>query len=134
MKFSSRYALFLILNLFTLSVLADEVRIIKAELESYSGKWTVRVTLKHEDKGWKHYADGWRIVDEKGTLIATRTLHHPHDKEQPFTRNLSGINIPASTSIIFIEAHDKQHGWSADRLRIDLRKNTGARYTINSAD
>jgi len=83
MKFSNRYPLFLILTLFSLSVLASDVRIIKAELESYSGKWTLRVTLKHEDKGWKHYADGWRIVDEKGKLIATRTLHHPHDQEQP---------------------------------------------------
>ncbi len=134
MKFISRYTLFIILSLFSLSVIAGEVSIINAELESYSGKWTVRVTLKHGDKGWKHYADAWRIVDKKNRVISTRTLHHPHDKEQPFTRNLSGVNIPAATSIIFIEAHDKVHGWSQDRLRIDLRKNTGSRYTINTAD
>lgn len=113
---------------------AGEVEIVKAALERYSGQWTVRVTLKHEDRGWKHYADAWRIVDEKGRVIATRTLHHPHDKEQPFTRNLSGVNIPPATTVIFIEAHDKQHGWSPDRLRIDLRKNRGPRYTVNSAD
>jgi len=134
MKFIRLYCLTLVLSLFSSAVMAGDVSIIKAELESYSGKWTVRVTLKHEDKGWKHYADTWRIVDEKGEVLATRALHHPHDKEQPFSRNQAGVNIPATTSVVFIEAHDKQHGWSPDRLRIDLRKNKGSRYTINSAD
>ncbi len=126
-------SLFLCLNVLSLPTMAGEVSIIKAELERYSGQWILRVTLKHDDQGWKHYADAWRIVDKEGRVIATRTLHHPHDTEQPFTRNLSGVNIPAATPIIFIEAHDKVHGWSPDRLRIDLRKNKGARYTINSA-
>ncbi len=129
-----RYLLLLFCVFLSPPAVAGEVEIVKAALERYSGQWTVRVTLKHDDRGWKHYADAWRIVDEKGELIATRTLHHPHDKEQPFTRNLSGVNIPASTSVVFIEAHDKKHGWSPDRLRIDLRKNRGPRYTVNSAD
>lgn len=118
---------------FTTPLFAGEVEIINAALEQYSGQWTIRVTLKHADRGWKHYADAWRIVDEKGRTIATRTLHHPHDNEQPFTRNLSGVNIPASSAIVFIEAHDKKHGWSQNRLRIDLRKTRGPRYTVNSA-
>ncbi len=132
MKIIRLFSLILLLNLLTLPAWAGDVSIIKATLEHYSGQWTVRVTLKHEDKGWKHYADAWRIVDEKGRLIATRTLHHPHDNEQPFTRNLAGIIIPASILIIYIEAHDKKHGWSPDRLRIDLRKSKGVRYTVNS--
>ncbi len=130
----NRYIPFLFCLLLSLPAAAGEVEVVNAALERYSGQWTVRVTLKHEDRGWKHYADAWRIVDEKGQLIATRTLHHPHDKEQPFTRNLSGVNIPANTSVIFIEAHDKKHGWSPDRLRIDLRKSKGLRYTVNSPD
>ena len=125
-----RTRLILLACLFSPLLLAGEVRILKAELENYSGKWTVRVTLKHEDRGWKHYADAWRIVDEQGRVLATRTLHHPHDAEQPFTRSLSGIDLPAGTRLIFIEAHDTRHGWSPDRLRIDRQQRKGARYEI----
>ncbi len=109
---------------------ANEVSIQFAELEKQNATWRVNVTLSHEDSGWEHYADAWRVVTDEGTVLATRVLHHPHVDEQPFTRSQSGINIPTTSRVIFIEAHDKVHEWSKDRLRIDLQKPHGDRYRI----
>jgi hypothetical protein len=40
--------------------------------------------------------------------------------EQPFTRSLSGVAITADTTTIYIEVRDTEHGWSAERLLLDL--------------
>ena len=112
------------------SVQAGNVSILFAELKDNGGSWYVAVTLGHKDEGWNHYADSWRIVDQKGKLLAKRTLAHPHVQEQPFTRSLSYAKIPVGTKIVFIEATDTIHGLSPDRLRIDLTKSKGNRYRI----
>jgi hypothetical protein len=45
---------------------AGDVRIIEAAFHSSDGEvWTVDVTLKHDDTGWDHYADNWRVVDDQ---------------------------------------------------------------------
>jgi hypothetical protein len=100
---------------------ADEIIIRNADF-SYKGNnnWSVNVTLQHKDSGWDHYADNWRIIDAKGNILGDRVLYHPHVEEQPFTRGLGSVNIPASLNKVYIEAHDKVHGWSSKRLEIDL--------------
>ncbi len=98
---------------------AGQVSILEAEFGQDAGSsWTVYVTLRHADTGWDHYADAWRIVDGRGRVLGTRTLFHPHVHEQPFTRSLE-VQLPG-TGVVFVEAHDKVHGWSAQRLRADL--------------
>lgn len=109
---------------------ANEVEIVNVMLEPSAHRWTFHVTLKHGDTGWDHYADDWRIVDAKGTELGNRKLWHPHTDEQPFTRTLANVLIPNGTHVIYIEAHDKVHGWSKQRVQIDLRKDKGERYEI----
>ena len=58
--------------LFTTSVFANDVEIVKVVLTNQTGTWRADVTLKHEDTGWKHYADAWRLVDDKGNEIGKR--------------------------------------------------------------
>jgi len=116
--------------LFTTSVYANDVEIVNVVLASQTGTWRADVTLKHADAGWKHYADAWRLVDEAGNEIGKRTLYHPHVNEQPFTRSLSSFQISHDKNIIYIEAHDLKHGWSPDRVKIDLRKKSGHKYQI----
>ncbi len=100
---------------------AGEVTVIGAEFQREPDRrWTVSVTLEHGDSGWDHYADAWRVVDGSGRIIGTRTLYHPHEHEQPFTRSLSGIAIPGNVTTVFVEAHDTVHGWSSSRLEADL--------------
>lgn len=126
-----RIAAIFMLTFFGLqTVSANEVEIVSVMIEPSAHRWTFHVTLKHNDTGWDHYADDWRIVDEKGGEIGNRKLWHPHPDEQPFTRSLANVLIPKDTNIIFVEAHDKVHGWSKQRVRIDMRKDKGERYEI----
>ena len=114
------------------AVRAGEVEIVHASFRHSSpGTWSVEVTLKHADAGWEHYADAWRVVAGDGRVLATRTLYHPHVNEQPFTRGLTGVAIPAAMTTVFIEAHDKVHGWSQQRLQIDLDQSSGDGFEVN---
>ncbi len=99
---------------------ADDATIEAAEARAGGGGWTISVTLRHGDTGWDDYADGWRVVTEKGEVLGTRTLYHPHVEEQPFTRSLSGVAIPEGTTRVFIEASTNADGWGAARLPLDL--------------
>jgi hypothetical protein len=102
---------------------ADDVKILAADFKSNDGnRWSVKVTLKHGDTGWDHYADNWRVVDGNGKVLGDRVLLHPHVSEQPFTRGLGGVKIPKGVMSVFIEAHDKVHGWTPNHLKVDLGK------------
>jgi len=70
------------------------------------------VTLQHTDTGWEHFANKWEVYTPKGKLLATRTLFHPHVKEQPFTRSLGNVKIPKRIKKVIIKAHDNVHGYS----------------------
>jgi len=108
---------------------AGEVEIVKTRLEYRAGSWHVSTTLRHGDTGWSHYADAWRVVTEKGEDLGTRTLHHPHEQEQPFTRSHT-VQIPKGTNIVYVEAHDKVHGWNKKRVKVDLNKASGDRFEV----
>ncbi len=107
-----------------------DVEIRMVELSRQDGHWRAAVTLRHDDTGWDHYADAWRVVAEQRDELGTRTLWHPHVNEQPFTRSLNDIEIPAGTQVIFVEARDKVHGWSPDRVRVDLGQASGERFRV----
>jgi hypothetical protein len=98
---------------------ADPAVILGAEVEPDPSGWTVSVTLRHGDTGWDDYADGWRLLAEDGSVIATRVLAHPHVNEQPFTRSLSGIDLPAGRAIL-VESSTNRTGWSGDTLRLPI--------------
>lgn len=101
---------------------ANDVEVVDARFDrSAAGSYHVSVTLRHGDTGWDHYADAWRVETEDGTVLATRELLHPHENEQPFTRGLSVVEIPAGTTVVHVGAHDKVHGWTKNRLRVELK-------------
>jgi len=125
-----QYGLLLFSLLLTNVVLAGQATIQYAEFEKYGAHWTIAVTLQHADTGWDHYADGWRIVTGEGQVLGYRTLYHPHVDEQPFTRNLSNITIPDEFNKVFIEAHDKVHGWNPQRLEVNLQQAQGERFRV----
>lgn len=89
--------------------------------------WSFDVTLSHGDTGWDDYADGWRVLDTDGNELGMRVLHHPHVNEQPFTRSLSGVTIPAGVSKVAIQARDSVGGWSEQTVTVSLDNPTYAR-------
>ena len=103
------------------TAMAGSVEIVNAKVEKQRASWVFHVTLKHADTGWDHYADAWRVVTVDGKELGKRTLFHPHVDEQPFTRSLADVKIPGGTSEVYIEAHDKVHGWSKQRFKVKLQ-------------
>ncbi len=113
------------------AVWAGQVEIVAVEFQRSGGQWVVHTTLKHDDTGWDHYADGWRVVSADGKQVyGERTLFHPHEDEQPFTRSLSGVSIPSGIVEVFVEAHDKVHGWSPQRIKVLLDRASGDRFKV----
>jgi len=91
---------------------ADPPLVSEVQAEKANGYWSFSVTIKHADTGWDHYADAWRVVDKDGNELGLRNLAHPHVNEQPFTRSLSGVQIPDGMTEVGIQAHDTLTGWS----------------------
>ncbi|WP_299813223.1 hypothetical protein [uncultured Roseibium sp.] len=102
-------------------VLADEVEIVGATAKKSGSGWTFSVTLRHADTGWDHYADLWQVVSPEGDLLGERVLLHPHVDEQPFTRSLSGVEVPEGIDEVVIRARDSVHGVSPQEFTLQLR-------------
>lgn len=101
---------------------AGEADVLKVEArKDGGGTYSFDVTVKHADTGWKHYANKWDVVSPDGkTILGTRTLFHPHEDEQPFTRSLSGVRIPAGVDAVLVRAHDSVHGTGGKTLRVKV--------------
>ncbi|WP_420337666.1 hypothetical protein [Roseibium sp.] len=111
---------FAALVLSTNPVFAGDVEIVDAAAKEGAGGWTFSVTLKHGDTGWDHYADLWEVYTPEGKLLGKRVLAHPHVNEQPFTRSLSGVQIPNGVTTVIIRARDSVHGVSPQEFRLEL--------------
>ena len=99
---------------------ADPAIIEEARAERDGAGWRISVTLRHGDTGWDDYADGWRVIGPSGEVLATRELLHPHVTEQPFTRSLSGIALPAGVTEIRIESRTSVTGWGGELFVLPL--------------
>ena len=105
-------------------VFAGEADIIRVDIAADDRVgYHFTVTVAHDDTGWDHYADRWEILDGDGKILGTRTLHHPHVNEQPFTRSLSGITIPEHMTVVTVRAHDRVHGYGGKTVSVDLTGN-----------
>ncbi|MEP5757751.1 MAG: hypothetical protein ABJ327_00240 [Litoreibacter sp.] len=100
---------------------AGQAKIENVTARQAGGTWTFNVTIRHDDSGWDHYADAWTVNTVDGKEIGRRTLAHPHENEQPFTRSLSGVSIPEGTSKVVVRAHDSVHGWSDKTYTVKLK-------------
>ncbi|WP_170786363.1 hypothetical protein [Ruegeria lacuscaerulensis] len=100
--------------------LADDPVIEAVTAKSNGGTWRFDVTVSHPETGWDDYADGWRVLDMEGKELGLRVLHHPHENEQPFTRSLSGVAIPAGTSQVQVQARTNTDGWAKNTFVVDL--------------
>jgi len=104
------------MTLFFLStnVVADKAKVLDVAVTGSNGSYSFKVTVSHNDTGWKHYANKWDVLAEDGSILATRILYHPHVDEQPFTRSLGGIKIPENAKGVKVRAHDPVHGYGEE--------------------
>ena len=108
------------LSAFATPAFADDPHVMDVRIEKAGMLWNIHVTVSHPDTGWDHYADGWRILDKDGNILAERELMHPHVEEQPFTRSISGVVLPDGTREVFVRTHCSVHGWSDSTARFEL--------------
>lgn len=92
---------------------SGDAEIVDIQARKSGNAWTFDVTIKHNDTGWDHYADGWGVYAPDGTELGYRVLAHPHVNEQPFTRSLSGVTIPDGVMDVEIRPRDSVHGIGA---------------------
>jgi hypothetical protein len=102
--------------------LAGPADVVAASAECSAFVCRFVVTVRHEDEGWNHYANAWEVVAPDGTVLATRVLQHPHVGEQPFTRELAGVRVPATLASVRIRARDSVHGFGGREVVVPLSK------------
>ena len=101
--------------------IAGEADVVGVRMAQNGETYRFSVTVRHADAGWDHYADKWEVLTPDGKVIETRVLAHPHDNEQPFTRSLGGVRIPAGLAKVRVRAHDKVHGYGGREMEIDMK-------------
>ncbi|WP_045226907.1 hypothetical protein [Methyloterricola oryzae] len=78
------------------------------------------VTLSSPYDTVKHYADAFRVSAPDGKVFGERVLVHDHANEQPFTRDLYGVSIPANTRTVIVQARDRQFGYGGKSMEVLL--------------
>lgn len=94
--------------------------VIDAELEPQGDAWRLSATLSSPYDTPERYADAFRARSEDGTELGVRELAHDHANEQPFTRSLTGLNIPNDVARITIEGRDQEYGWGGDTVELEV--------------
>lgn len=85
-----------------------------------SGEYSFAVTVRSDDRGWDKYADAWEVRTPDDEVLGVRTLAHPHEAEQPFTRSLSGVSVPAEVERVEVFARDSVLGFCGDSYSLSL--------------
>ena len=105
----------------TTIVLAGNADVISVAVEKNSkGTYNFKTTVSHNDEGWDHFADQWEVLTLDGKLLGTRVLLHPHVGEQPFTRDLPGVAIPAGIKRVTVRARDSVHEYGGKAIEVTL--------------
>jgi hypothetical protein len=94
---------------------AGEADVIAATAKrNTDGTYRIDATIKSRDTGWDYYAERFEVLTQDGKILATRVLAHPHEDEQPFTRELDNVKIPAGVTEIKVRALMKRKGKSTN--------------------
>jgi len=86
--------------------------------EQQDGTYDVSVTVSSPYDSQERYADAWRLLTPAGEEIAVRILTHPHANEQPFTRSLTGVEIPEGVERVVVQGRDLVNGWGGETIEV----------------
>ena len=85
------------------------------------GTWEFTATVSSPYDSASRYADAWRVLAPDGTELGIRELLHDHAGEQPFTRSLTGLEVPDGISSVTIEGRDQVNGWGGATVEVALQ-------------
>lgn len=90
-------------------------------MASRSGEqFSFSVTVSSPYDTPERYADAFRVRAMDGTVYGINELAHDHAGEQPFTRTLSGVTIPAGVAGVVVEGRDLLNGWGGGTRTVEL--------------
>lgn len=84
------------------------------------GTFDFAVTVRSSDTGNEKYADVWEVRGAGGAVLGTRVLAHPHVGEQPFTRSLQGVDVPAEEDEVVVAARDSVSGFCGATMTVTV--------------
>jgi len=90
--------------------------------ENDDGTYRFDVTLESPYDSAQRYADGWRVLGPDDTELGVRVLRHGHAHEQPFTRSLDRVRIPAGVKRVKIQGRDQWSGWGGITFDVDIQR------------
>lgn len=97
--------------------------VVDAELTpTGEGRYEIAVTISSPYDSPERYADGWRVLDPHGEVLAEHDLAHHHAGEQPFTRTRGPFAIPEDVDEITVEGRDLEHGYGGETVTLDVRR------------
>ncbi len=85
------------------------------------GLFDFDVTVSSPYDTAERYADAFRARSQDGKVVyGVRELLHDHANEQPFTRDLYRVNVPAGVKSVVIEARDRKFGYGGRVVELAL--------------
>ena len=103
--------------------LAGEADVVDVKVRrSAPGMYDFDVTVRSFYKDWDYYAYAFEVLSPDGKLLGRRVLLHPHQTEQPFTRDLYGVRIPSGVERVTVRARHKPKGYGGKTLEVRLPK------------
>jgi len=106
---------------FSATASAGEANVLSAKVtKSAGGTYNFDVTIRSNDRGWDYFCDRFEVLTPEGKVLGVRTLLHPHETEQPFTRELYGVKIPAGLKEVRIRARHKPKGYDGKTITVAL--------------
>jgi hypothetical protein len=100
---------------------AGEADVVDAKVRrSGSNTFDFDVTIKSVDKGAAYYADAIEVLAPDGKILGRRELLHSHEDEQPFTRDVYGVQISASIEVVVVRVHHNIKGYDGKTLTLTL--------------
>ena len=101
--------------------IAGEADVIDVKVRSAgAATYDFDVTIRSNDTGWDHYADAFEILAPDGSVLGRRVLLHPHIEEQPFTRDLYGVEIPTGIDQVTVRARHRPKGYDGQTMMVPL--------------
>ena len=95
--------------------------VVAVKVTSQSGDvFNFDVTVSSPYDSAQRYADAFRVMAADGKVFGERILLHDHETEQPFTRELHGVKIPAVIKAVVVQARDQKNGYGGKTFEAAL--------------
>lgn len=94
--------------------------VIDVEVAAAGDTYRFDVTVSSPYDSPERYADAFRVLTPDGDVLAVRELLHDHADEQPFTRSLGDVAVPAGIRTVTVQARDLEYGWGGGTVEVEL--------------